>query len=190
MNVMLIANVMSAHKLTDVMVGALLTGKDEDGNDSLIQAGPKQIKALVERGFVSEEYGYLTEKGQLAYRALNGEDLAEDELSEILASSGTTSTRSAGTFTVDFTASDVSDMIVPSDNGDGVSWAEAKEAIRDHFVDVRQHARAVLKDLPKVRKADVTATARVVEIGEDDPEESQDDSVEQTDPSLFQAPVG
>jgi hypothetical protein len=156
MNPMLIANLMTTHKLTDVMVSAVLTGKDEEGYDQSVQAGPKQIKALTERGFVSEDYGTLTAKGQLVYRALTGEELSEDETNEILKSTGTTSSRSAGTFVVDVTAKTVAEMVRPSENGEGVSWADAKQSIRDHFLAEREFAREVLKSLPKLRKNEVT----------------------------------
>lgn len=151
-----VSRVMSAHKITDVMVSALLTGKNEDGSDNVIQAGPKQIKALVERGFVSEEYHYLTEKGQLVYRALSGSELTEDETNELLQSTVTTSGRSAGTFVIDVTVRTVTEMIRPSENGEGLPWADAKQAIRDHFLAEREFARTVLQNLPKLRKAEVT----------------------------------
>lgn len=148
----------TAHKMTDVMVSAIMTGKDDEGHDQAVQAGPKQIKALTERGFVSADYHTLTEKGQLVYRALSGEELTEDETNEILKSSVTTSQRSAGTFVVDVTARTVADMIKPSENGEGLPWADAKQMIRNHFLNEREFARNVLKDLPKLRKNEVTET--------------------------------
>ncbi len=178
-----VSKVMSAHKITDVMVGALLTGKTEDGQDNQIQAGPKQIKALVERGFVSEDYHYLTEKGQLVYRALSGEELTEDETNELLQSTGTTSSRSAGTFLVDVTAKTAAEMLVPSENGEGLPWADAKLAIRAHFIEVRENARKVLQNLPKVRKSDVTGRTEASDAQESDsdPEELFSDESETVD---------
>ena len=164
--------VMSAHKMTDVMMAAVVTGKDDEGYDQAVQAGPKQIKALVERGFVSEEYGTLTEKGQLVYRVLTGDVLSEDETNEILKSTVTTLKSSAGTFVVDVTAQVVADMIKPSENGEGLSWNDAKQAIRDHFTAERQFARDVLKSIGHLRKADVTSA----QTKQSDAEESDDDA--------------
>jgi len=146
----------NANSLTDVMVGALMTGKDENGSDAVIQAGPKQVKALVERGFVSESTHYLTEKGQAWFRAFSGEEITDEERKLLTETAVTTSGRSAGTFLVDVSARTVTEMIRPSENGEGVSWAEAKEEIKAHFIAERDFARKVLQNLPKLRKKDVT----------------------------------
>lgn len=161
----------NANSLTDVMVSALMTGKDENGNDNVIQAGPKQVKALQERGFVGESH-YLTEKGQAWFRAFSGAEITEEEKALLTESVGTTPKASAGTFLVDVTQSDVSLMIVQSENGEGVSWAEAKEQIKAHFLSVRDNARKVLQDLPKLRKKDVTDR----DLTPSDAEESDGDS--------------
>lgn len=145
----------NANNLTDVMVSALMTGKDENGNDNFIQAGPKQVKALQERGLVGGSH-YLTEKGQMWYRAFCGQEITDEERDRLTESVGTTPKVSSGAFLVDVTQVDVSLMIQRSEDGEGVSWAEAKEQVKAHFLSVRNNARKVLQDLPKLRKKDVT----------------------------------
>lgn len=186
-DVLFIARIMQTHNLSDVMVGAILTGKDSDGNDQVVQAGPKQIKALVERNFVGENGHYLTEKGQMVYQALNGEELTDEEKLTLLVSTGTTSSRSTARFLVDFEAETIDGMVIPSDNGEGVPWAEAKDMLRDHFIAVRNRARIVLKEIPKLRKADITSAPQTEGF---DSLESDDDVEESPAESLFQAPVG
>lgn len=163
----------NANSLTDVMVSALMTGKDEDGNDNVIQAGPKQVKALVERGFVSEVSHYLTEKGQAWYRAFSGQEITEEERKLLTETAVTSSSHSAGTFLVDASQADLKLMIRPAENGEGLPWADAKKALREHFLKEREFARKILQDLPKLRKAEVTENAQI-ELS--DSEESDGDS--------------
>ena len=193
MNIILVTKVMTTYRMTDVMVNALMTGKDESGQDSVIQSGPKQIKALAERGLVSSTSHYLTEPGQLAYRLFKDGDMPSEEASTLLNSapvSGTSGGYSSGTFLVSlpetieglqalsdmFPADAVKSLLVPSENGEGVPWAEAKVEIREFGLLLRNLGRDILQANPKIRKADVMADAENAEQPESDAEESSDDA--------------
>lgn len=150
-NPMDVVKVAQAHNLSEVMIGAIVSGDQGE----LVTAGPKQIKALVERGIVSEEDHTLTEFGELLCRLFTAPDTVNaGEMSDLLTSNAPSA---RGSFLVDVHAENLTDMIRPCENGEeGLSFAAAKEQLADHIISERDRYRDLLKAVRSLRKKDVT----------------------------------
>jgi hypothetical protein len=170
---MFVFKVTQAHNLSEVMVGAIVSGE----NGESVTAGPKQIKALLERGIVNEEDHTLTEFGQLIARLFTApETLTEEDRDSLLVSSAPSA---KGSFLVDTSAETLAQMIRPTENGEeGLTFAAAKEELADWVIGQRDLYRDMLKGVRSLRKKDVT--------GDDEsaPEDSDESEADENAPAF------
>ena len=157
-NALLAVDLTALYDLKGPMVSALMTGKNELGEDTPIQAGPRSIKALVDRRLVSDTTGCLTELGQIFYRVFSGMEVSDGEV-EIARSSAPESSASRPPrvpYVVVLDSPTLEGMIrLASEGEEGVSLGDAKNQIRDHLRTEIKTLRAMLKQVGSIRKSDI-----------------------------------
>lgn len=169
---MFVFKVTQTHNLSEVMVGAIVSGENGDA----VSAGPKQIKALLERGIVNEEDHTLTEFGQLIARLFTAPETLNDDDRDALLVSSTPSAK--GSFLVDTEALTVNEMIRPTENGDeGLTFAAAKEELANWVISERDRFRDLLKAVRSLRKKDVTDES-------DDSDDAEDSEADENTPAF------
>lgn len=163
-NVLTISRIIKANKLSDVMVGAILTG--ENGQE--IQAGPKQIVALVERDLVeSGPHPVLTDRGELVLKALKGEFLTEGEEAQVFPVAATGGQRYA-VVTEEAGADPIIVLHSEAPDTAPLSFHEARAQLIEHFAERRDHYKILIKNTRSLRVSDLSEDA---ETDEDSPEE-------------------
>jgi hypothetical protein len=160
MNVLVVTRIAEGLSLSHVMVGALMTGK---GGEQ-IQAGPKQLKALAERGLVDLDEGVLTDLGNRAVAALEAEELSDELASELFP---VTSTRYF------VKANEAGDLEIrpfsEAQNGEvALSFVDAKDELIQYAISRRDFYRDLIKSTRSLRAKGV--------LGEDAEAEAEAES--------------
>lgn len=144
------ARIMDCNKLSETMVGAIYSG--EDGNR--VEAGPKQVRALIDRGYLDEETETLSQTGRIVLHALKtGEVAAENE--ERVFPVATPSTSGDMYFITD--AYDIRPFSEAPDGAQALSWGAAKAQVVADATARRKADALLIKSTRALRKADLTA---------------------------------
>lgn len=143
------ARVMQSHKLSDVMVGALMTGSD--GVE--IEAGPKQVRALVERGLVSDGYNTLTDHGRIVLHAMQTGEVAPENESLVFPVAAP-SVSADQYFITD--AGEIRPFSEAPEGAQSLSWGAAKVNVIADATARRRADAELIKRTRSLRKRDLT----------------------------------